>query len=340
MKKIIVLFILLLSLSYSIKGQSGGSGGTAGAQQLLIPVGARSMGMNGAFISGIDGIEAIYYNPAGIIHSSGSIDAMFSYMNFIADVGLSYAAVSSNLGEIGAVGLSLKSLDVGDIPITTTQEAYGTGMFFSPTLIVAGLSYANFLSDNISIGTNVNVIFERILETSATGVAFDFGVQYRNLADVNGLKAGVVLRNIGPMMKYDGPDLLRVVSEESDSRGNQLYKVDAAGFELPAMFEIGVSYEQRIADSYSFLFASSYLSSSYFEDEIKLAGEFNYDNLFFVRGGYALSPAEDKYDARVFGPTFGAGVHLHTVFNVTVDYAYRVARFFNSNHIFSVKISF
>lgn len=340
MKKIIILFILLFSVNYSIYSQSSGSGGAAGAQQLLIPVGARSMGMNGAFISGIDGIEAIYYNPAGIIHSSGSIDAMFSYMSFIADIGLSYAAVSSNLGDIGTVALSLKSLDVGDIPVTTTQEAYGTGEYFSPTLIIGGVSYANYLSENLSIGTNVNIIYERILETSAAGVSFDFGMQYRNIADVNGLRVGAVLRNIGPQMKYDGPDLLRVASEESDSRGNQFYKVDAAGFDLPTLFEIGVSYEQMIAERYSFLFAASYLSSSFFEDELKFAGEFNYENLFFIRGGYALNPSDDVYDSRVFGPTFGAGVHLHTVFNVTVDYAYRVARFFNSNHIFSVKISF
>jgi hypothetical protein len=42
---------------------------------------------------------------------------------------------------------------------------------------------------------------------TANGVAFDAGVIYDQLAGVQGLSFGVVLKNIGPQMKFDGPGL-------------------------------------------------------------------------------------------------------------------------------------
>jgi len=40
--------------------------GTAGAQELRIPVGTRGMGLGGSTVASNHGIESIYYNPAGL----------------------------------------------------------------------------------------------------------------------------------------------------------------------------------------------------------------------------------------------------------------------------------
>lgn len=335
MKTLFTLFILF-GLTINIFSQEG----SAGAQELLLPVGARSLGMNGAYIAGVSGIEAAYYNPAGLNTPSENINAMFSYMSYIADIGMTYAAVSSSFGDWGAFALSLKSLDLGDIPITTTRDPYGTGEFFSPALLVAGFTYSRNFSENLYAGLNTNIVYEKIIGTSASGVSFDFGFQYKNLGEINGFNLGAVLRNLGPQMKYDGSDLLRTAGDTSGYGERRIYKIDAAGFDLPMQFEAGLSYERNFETKYNFLVAASYFNSSYLVDELKFAGEFNFDDLFFVRGGYFVTTESSNDDRNLFGPTFGVGLNWNTFFDVSVDYAYRYARLFDANHLFTVKINF
>ena len=76
-------------------------------------------------------------------------------------------------------------------------------------MLVAGVSYARQLTERISVGVTANLVTETLGEVSATGVAFDVGVVYDNLAEINGLSFGVVMKNVGPQMQYDGSGLLQ-----------------------------------------------------------------------------------------------------------------------------------
>ena len=88
MKKIVTI-ILFIMFSASIYAGDVARKGTTGAEQLLIPVGARGIATGGAFVSNLTGLESIYFNPAGLDRINGS-EAIFSYMNYIADVNVSY----------------------------------------------------------------------------------------------------------------------------------------------------------------------------------------------------------------------------------------------------------
>jgi hypothetical protein len=333
MKKI--FFLLLIFITVNIKAQNG----AAGAQELLFPVGARSLALNNSIISNISGIEAIYYNPAGLVKTTHDIVAMFSYMNYIADIGMSYTAAATNIEGFGALGLSFKSIDIGEIPVTTTQAPYGTGDNFSPAFIVAGLTYSRNISDNILIGTTVNIIFEKIIGTSATGTSFDFGFQYYN-AGVQGLGIGAVLKNLGPEMSFDGPELLRTAIDTSNRSSNQFYKIESATFPLPLQIRIGAAYENKIAEKYSYVLSGAYSSGSYSDNEITIGAEFIYDDLFFVRGGYINVLSQNSSDQNVFGTSFGAGLRVNTIFNLSVDYAYRTVEKFKANQMITLKIYF
>lgn len=333
MKRLFVLLFIVTAVN--IKPQNG----AAGAQELLFPVGARSLALNNSMTSNISGIEAIYYNPAGLVKNTHDIVAMFSYMNYIADIGMSYTAAATYIDGFGALGLSFKSIDIGDIPVTTTQEPYGTGENFSPTFIVAGLTYSRNISDNLLIGTTVNLIFEKIIGTTAMGTSFDFGFQYYN-AGLKGLSIGAVLKNLGPDMKFDGPELLRTAIDTSNKSGNQFYKIESTPFPLPIQVQIGAAYENKIAEKYSYVLSGAYSTGSYSDNEITIGAEFNYDDLFFVRGGYIDVLSQNSADQKVFGPSFGAGVKVSTVFNLSVDYAYRTAEKFNANQMITLKIYF
>lgn len=342
-KKITIMSIItLLVFAVVIDATAGGGNrnGTAGAQELLIPVGARGLALNSSYISGLEGIEAIFYNPAGLGITKNSAEAMFSKMAYIGDIGVSYAAVSATFEGLGALAFSVKSIDFGEIPITTVEAPEGTGSTFSPNFVTVGITYSNSLTDRIRVGVNANVISERIIRSSATGISFDAGVQYNGLAGFDGLKLGVVLKNLGPQMKYDGPDLLRRAQDINSQRGNQYYKIDAASFELPSQLELGIGFERKFAEMYKFLISTSFQNNNFANDEYKLGGEFSFRDILFFRGGYSFVANVDDDEQKIYGFTMGTGLHIDVGVDINIDYAYRWARYFDANHMFSLKLGF
>lgn len=333
--------ILLSLVTVELFAGGGRRNGTGGAQELLIPVTAKGLSMSGAFTSGITGIDAIFYNPAGLSVSNNSAETMFSYMNYIADINFSFAAVAVHFDDFGSLGFSVRTLDFGDIPVTTVQNPEGTGATFSPSYVTVGVSYSNALTDRIRVGINVNVISEKIMRTSASGVAFDAGIQYNGIGGINGLKFGVALKNLGASMAFDGSDLDRRAVDLNSKRGLTFYRLNSAEFELPSQLELGLAYEKRFGSDYKGLLSTSFQNNNFSNDEYRFAGEFSYNETLFIRGGYAyVSEAVDLEEESVFGPTFGIGLNMNQGLDITIDYGYRWARYFDANHMVTVQLGF
>ncbi len=316
--------------------------GTNAASELLIPVGARYMAMGGAPVATVSGVDAIYWNPAGAATSNYNADAMFSHMQYIADIDINYAALNVRFGGLGTIGFSVKALAVPSIPITTVYSPDGTGGELSPQFLVAGLTYAKALTDRISIGASMNLISEDMeaAQASASGIAFDFGVQYRNLASIEGLSLGVVLKNLGPAMQYSGAGLLQESTVVGADRQSSPTGLQAQKDELPAYIVLGASYSMTLGETSKLELMSTFQDNNYVDDLGMFGAEYNYDNLFFVRAGYSMSPnAED--DVHIYGMSAGAGIHYDfSNIGITVDYAYRAVDFFDANNVFTVKLGF
>ena len=335
--KILLAFILLLAVDAFAGG--GKRTGTGGAAELLIPVGPRGIAMAEANIANSKGIEALYWNPAGVALMQNNADVIFSHMSYIADIGVEYGAVSANFEGFGVFSFSLKSLGVGDIAVTTTANPDGTGDTFSPTFIVAGLSYSRQLTEAISVGLTGNFISETMADVSASGFAFDVGVMYNNLADVNGLSIGVVIKNLGPDMRYTGGGLYHEGQIIDVNRPPSFYTVEAAAFQLPSNFQLGLSYSPVLDEMNSLQFSGIYQNNNFSGDEYKIGGEYGYHDLFFVRGGYQLAPQiSDDY---LYGFTAGVGVNYSVEnFGFKVDYAFRDVQFFEANHVIALTLTF
>lgn len=343
------LFVLILVVASF--GYAGGSNraGTNAAPELLIPVGARDIAMGGASVATTSGIDAIYWNPAGLARSTFGASAMFSHMTYIADIPVNYVAVGASFSGFGTLGFSLKSLGIGDIPVTTNDYPDGTGELISPTYVTLGLTYSRQLADNIAIGVTTNLISERIDRVSATGFGFNAGVQYSGLGNISGLNIGVAVKNIGPQMKFDGPALLQSGTVGDARQG--FYKVEAGGFELPSTIEIGASYTTRLSEENGLTFVSLFENNNFSADEYKVGAEYAYRDYFFLRAGWNL--AESQTDESIsgvagvdkatylFGGTAGAGVHsVVGDLDMTVDYAYRAVKFLSGNHTITLKLGF
>ncbi len=311
--------------------------GTAGANELLLPVGSRATALGGSMAAMVSGVEAIHWNPAGVSRATG-VEAMFTNMQYIADISLNYFAVSSTFEGIGTFALSLRSLDFGDIPVTTVESPEGTGETFSPNFIVGGLTFSRAFTDRIYGGFTAKIVSESIERSSASGLAFDFGVQY--FSDF-GIRLGVTLKNLGPSMTFDGEDLetfVQIPGQEPTARPRAV-RLKGAGFELPSTLEIGIGYNYVPSEGHNVAIMGSFENSNFGNDEFHGGLEYSYDDMLFLRGGYALQTPSNEDN--IYGPTFGAGVKLDVEgTRIGFDYAYRVTDFFDANQWFTLKLGF
>jgi hypothetical protein len=335
------LFIFVVSADiYSQGGQD--RAGTSAAPELRIPVGAQYLAMNGSAVAIAKGLEAIYWNPAGVYLSETNASALFSYRSYIADMSMSYAAVSGNFGEFGTLGISFRDLNVGDINVTTLDQPDGTGEIISPTYFVLGLTYSKLLSDRVSIGANFNLINESWANVSATGFSVDAGVQYRDLF-TSGLSIGVVVKNLGGAMEYGGSGLIIQADDPNSERGTTFYEVTAAAFELPSEIALGVSYTRALNEENFLSISGAFVNNNFAFDDYKVGLEYSYKNIAFLRGGYLFSPQADQQRMNIWEDfTLGAGLNLRefSSLDISVDYAYIPVEFFEANNTFSIRVNF
>ncbi len=340
------LLLILLILGFSAVETFGGGqnrAGTAGAPELRIPVGARYLALSGAAIANVTGLEAIYWNPAGVDISGTDANAMFSYRQYIADMNVNFAAVSGRLGDLGTIGLSFRSLNIGDIAVTTMEQPDGTGQIISPSYFVLGLTYSKRLTDRISIGTNFNVLSENIDRASSTGFSFDFGVEYNNLFDVKGFAVGVVVKNLGPSMTFTGNGTYVQANDANSSRGPTFYKFDASSAELPSEIGLGLSYQKQFDEQNSIMISGTFQNNNFTYDDYKFGAEYNFKNLLYVRAGYLASfQATDETPNIWQNYTLGVGINTREFSNIdlSVDYAYIPAKYFDANNVFALRFGF
>ncbi len=340
-----LIFTLLLG-SISFAGDRS-KYGTSAAPELLIPVGSRGTSLSGSMISSISGIDAMYWNPAGLSLMNSRTEVLASHMKYIADININYVAGAVDLGGLGVIGASLKSLSFGDELVTTLQSPMGTGEVWSPTYLTTSVSFARKMSDKILFGATVKVIYEQITTVSSTGFAFDFGLQY--LAGKSGIKFGVALKNFGPSMTFDGSGLDAFYEPGGTPSGStpEPRRITLQDFALPTTLELGISYDVPIGKKNSVQFSTTFQNNNFSSDEYRVGLEYNYSNYLFLRGAYAFTPdykTEDgltRKDQNLFGPTFGVGLQypFGTV-KLGLDYSYRLTEKFSANQWFSFTMGF
>ncbi|MGE5314962.1 MAG: PorV/PorQ family protein [Acidobacteriota bacterium] len=349
-RHITLILVLLAGVTLSSFAGNESRKGTAGAQELLIPVGARGIALASSNVSMATGLDAVHWNPAGLARTDRSAEVMFSHMSYFGDINVEYGGLGVNTG-FGSLGFTIKSLNFGDIPVTTEDFPDGTGEMYSPTFVTLGVSYSRLLSDRISVGATFNIITEKIMSTSASGVALNAGVQYHGLG-MPGLDLGIAIKNIGPNMTFTGSNLLRQATVNDALRPGQFYATEAAAFDLPATLEIGLAYEKKF-DVHSLSLMTDFVNNNYTNDEYNVGVEYGFDNLLFLRGGYQFSPGmerselkdagiEAKYQSDyLYDFTLGAGLNYEVSGTaVMIDYAYRHLKFMDANHIISMRLGF
>ena len=341
MKKHIIASIVIIVVSSLVLGQNSRMGSASSTQLLVVPS-AKHLSGGGAAATAT-GMDATFWNPAGLAMSENSVDAIFSNRQYFADIDNSFFGIATDLGDY-KMGVSVRSFNIGDINETTVWYPDGTGQVFTPNFSILGATFARKLSDNTSVGLNANLIRESFGRVAATGVAYDLGVQYRGFLGREGLDVGFTMKNFGSPMKYDGEGLGVMASPVDGDRPVEYYKIDAASFDLPFVFDMGLSYNIAGAD-----IGVTYTSNYYSTDELKLSVGYALEGLGSVGVGMQSSSVsqeiddtDDWYTNPADGVSFGASIDMSRFvgMNLSVDYSMLPMGDFGTNSVVALRVAF
>lgn len=295
--------------------------GTTAAKFLSIPVGARALGMGGAFVAVANDVTAMYWNPAGIARLYQS-EALFSHAAWLAGIDFNYAGVVIPVDESGTFGVNFTSLSMEEMERTTEEQPEGTGQFFSAGSFAVGVSYARNLTEWFSIGANIKYINEHIWNSSAKGFGIDLGTLFTT--PFSGIKFGAGIANFGEKLKISGDDLL-VQKDLSPIKGNNTSvnaQLSTEEFDLPLILRIGIAYEPLSTEEQQLTFVVDAAHPNDNSESISLGGEYSlFQKILSVRAGYKGLGERDREEKF----TLGGGIRYAFEGNLTVkvDYAYQ-----------------
>jgi hypothetical protein len=270
---------MLASWSSIALGQTGVA--TEGALFLLLPVGARAVGMGHAVSAERSGSESVWWNPSGLARLESYEVAIHHSQNLLATGDA--VSVVLPFPVLGVFGLSANVLNYGE------QETTEGGLLL-PRSFVYAATYATSLGDRLGAGISYKVVQLRFdctgecppeAQTAATTSALDFGVQY-DLQPLSPVTVGLAVRNLGLKVQVND-------SEQSDP--------------LPTRVQIGVSYRlppiAQVKDTEVRVSGDLVDKLRVENPSGRLGVELAYQKRYFFRTGYVLEDGG--------GPAIGAG---------------------------------
>ena len=345
-----VTFCLLVADISIVKAGNPDRAGEAGATELLINPWARSSGWGAAASGSVRGVEALFLNVAGTA-AVKKTEAVFSSTQYLKGSGITINSVglSQKLGETGALSFAISSFDFGDIDRTTVDLPEGGTGTFSPQYLNLTMAYAKVFSNSIYGGLAIKVIDESIDNLGARGVALDAGIQYvtGNNADRDNVKFGIVLKNVGSQLKYEGDGISTrvLVSPTNQPSYEMTIEQRTNNFEMPSLVNIGLSYDFALAKDHRLTAAGNFTSNSFTNDQYSFGLEYGFMNKFMLRGGYTYEKdiTDDLLTMTAFtGPSAGFSFDIpfgKSGKSFSIDYSYRATHPFSGTHSFGAKIS-
>lgn len=333
MKNFIIVFVIALSLGLTAAVFGQGNLGQSGANFLQIAVEPRGAALGGAITAITDGAAALYWNPAGAIHTE-NLDINFSHTNWFLDTKLMYVGIVKNLNRIGAFGISFTSFYMDELEVTTVYDSEGknSGTWDAGDLAV-GLSYARSLTDRFTFGVTAKFVREEIWNLSSSQLALDVGSLYRT--DFLNLRLGMAVRNFSGKMKFEGDAIDKRIQEELDRGLTNNPRIErlTPEFRLPQIFQLGVAFDPIRMESGSLTLLADVTVPSDNKELMVFGAEYQFQNFAFIRGAYRVN-----YESGDF--SFGGGLKLNVAgFNSRFDYSYSSMGVLGNVHRFGLGLA-
>ena len=340
--RLLTVFAFVFLFSNVITAQEFNKVGTAAAQFLKIEAGARPMAMGGAYAAIADDPYALYWNVAGIAQIR-KFESSFSTTDWIAGLSHSFAGMVIPMGGKGSIGFSVLTLNIGEFEQTTIEEPRGTGLFIDSYDVAIGISYANLMTDFVSVGITGKYIQQKLWDLSAESIALDVGFLLNT--GYKGTKLGITLSNFGPDMKLGGRNLTRGFDKWTDNVADPILQtsLETTSWPLPTSYRVSMVID--IIGSESSMFSSNgnnqfivtldALHPNDNPEHYSIGTEYMFSEMISLRFGY-----KGRTDEQGIAAGGGVRVPVGGDNEITLDYAYADFGIFDFVQQFSLSFGF
>lgn len=325
MKKsaVLLLFLLILSPAEEVNSQVALNKVAQSTMNfLLVSTSPRAAALGDAYTSHVNGVDGMWYNPAGLAGMTTEFGASVHYTGWIADINYLSGGAAWNLGNYGVLGVNLLTVDYGTIigtSLLTAAESnlYPLGYKDNGNLsnigaYVIGISYAKEISKEFSAGGTIKYAGQSLgssqveagmKDNDATKLVFDLGVRYKTF--FKGFSFGMSIRNFASNIKR----------EEIDEQ-------------LPLIFALGGSInlmefiDEKSSDQ--LFLTTDFLHQNNYSERVNAGVEYLFMKMFALRAGY-----QSNRDLASWSGGAGFRYQLYD-YNVEVDYSYSRFEVFNS----------
>lgn len=318
---------LLLALVLAVPASAQSVTGKYGADFLASGVGARALGMGGAYVAHANDVTAGYWNVAGLNGLRSGEAAYMHAERFDGAVAFDYAAVAYPLSPRSTVAVTFVRSAVDDIANTLDAYDPATGQLnpdnvelFSAADNAVYVSYARGVGSKLSLGASAKVVRRGIGDfADAWGYSLDLGAQL----DLGRVQLGLNVQDATGMIQSWSVDQARFENVPEESRPEGLTEIvlplarlgaatvfplsDDVGFTAAADLDLGFDGQ-----------SANVLDAGGVSFRPRLGGELTYRDVLAFRAGIADVATSERFGTQIT-PSVGAGVHIGPL---AVDYGF------------------
>ncbi len=347
-----ILFYLLLTTSIAI----GQVTRKYSNEFLNIGVDAASLGMANAVVATTNDVNAVYWNPAGLVDIKG-YQAGLMHTEYFAGIGkYDYASFAMPLENNSAFGIAIIRFGVDDILDTTDLIDSEGNIDYNRVDLFTAADYALLASfakkelfKGLDIGFNAKII-RRVIGDFANswGFGFDAGIQYSKNKWRFGLMASDITTTFNAWsIDEEGfqaiadaiPGQNQTLPEKNELTIPKLQLGVARNFSLSS--DIGLHTELDF--NMRFTETNDIISSSIVSVDPALGFELDYHKIVYLRGGVGNFQNITEFDNSTslnVQPNIGLGFKYK---GIQIDYALtNIASVGNAlySNVFSLKVDF
>ena len=329
MKYRIFLFLFVLPLFINAQSFRNYSN-----EFLNIGVDAAALGMSKAIVATTHNVNAIYWNPAGLVGIEDYQGSLMHASYFAGIANYNHAAFAMPIDSKSAIGISIIRFGVDDI-LNTTELIDSQGnidfnriSLFSTADYAFNFAYArNLLFKDVNFGVNAKVV-RRIIGNFASswGFGFDAGLQFER----NHWKFGIMARDITTTFNSwaINEDEFNKIKDAIPGQNQELPETTEI---TKPKIQVGVAKEFKIGRSFNlqtevdlnirFVQTNDIFSSKIGSIDPAVGFQLDYDQLVYLRlgvGNFQYITEFDDSKSLSLQPNFGVGF---TYQGIQVDYA-------------------
>jgi hypothetical protein len=323
---------------------------------LSIGVDAAAFGMGNTVISNMTGVNAAFWNPAGL-NGIKDYQASFMHASYFANIAqYEYAGFAMPLQNKTTMGVSVIRFGVDDILDTTQLIDSNGNIDYNKINLFSAADYALILSlarsnifKKVDMGINAKIIHRRIGKFATSyGFGFDAGIQIHR----DKWHYGLMIRDITTTFNTWSINKEKFALIQNAIPGSNQELPESTEITIPKA-QLGITKDWNITrdiglrtsleTNLRFTQTNALVSSSFISVEPAFGFEADYENMIFLRGGINNLEQELNFDETKsisWQPNFGVGFKYK---GVQIDYALtNIASVGNAlySNIFSVKVDF